>query len=159
LSDVLIRRAALADLPAIVALLADDTLGHARERPDLPLDERYLASFAEIAADPHQLLAVATLAGEVVGCQQLTFIPGLSRLGSRRALIEGVRVAAALRGRGIGADMIQWARQEALQRHCSILQLATDRSRHEAHRFYERLGFVASHVGMKLELDSTREQD
>jgi len=148
------RRATAADLPAIVGLLADDALGAIRERPELPLDGRYLEAFAAIDADPRQLLMVATLAGDIVGCLQLSFIPGLSRLGSQRALIEGVRVAAEMRGRGIGEDMILWAKGEALRRHCHILQLTTDRSREDAHRFYERLGFVASHVGMKLDLDT-----
>ena len=153
------RRATVADLSAIIGLLADDPLGSKRESPGLPLDARYLAAFSEIAADPGQLLAVATLVGKVVGCLQLTFIPGLSRLGSRRALIEGVRVAAACRGRGIGEDMIEWAKQEALRRDCRILQLTTDRAREDAHRFYARLGFVASHVGMKCELGDAHRCD
>ena len=150
------RRATTADLPAIVGLLADDPLGAIRERAGLPLDGRYLEAFAGIDADPRQLLMVATLAGNIVGCMQLSFIPGLSRLCSQRALIEGVRVAAALRGRGIGEDMILWAKGEALRRHCRILQLTTDRSRQDAHRFYERLGFAASHIGMKLDLDASQ---
>jgi GNAT superfamily N-acetyltransferase len=159
LSEVLTRRATGPDLPAIIGLLADDPLGRERESPGLPLDAGYLAAFAEIAADPGQLLAVATLAEEVVGCLQLTFIPGLSRVGSRRALIEGVRVAAACRGHGIGEDMVEWAKQEALRRDCRILQLTTDRTRQDAHRFYERLGFVASHVGMKCELGDTHQRN
>jgi GNAT superfamily N-acetyltransferase len=151
------RRATTADLPAIVGLLADDSLGSTRERADLPLDGRYLEAFARIDADPRQMLMVATLAEDIVGCLQLSFIPGLSRLGSQRALIEGVRVAATLRGHGIGEVMIRWAKEEALRHGCRILQLTTDRSRQDAHRFYERLGFVASHVGMKLDLDATQD--
>ena len=152
LSEAVMRRATTADLPAIVGLLADDPLGAMRDRAELPLDDRYLEAFAAIDSDPRQLLMVATLAGNIAGCMQLSFIPGLSRLGSQRALIEGVRVAATLRGHGIGEDMILWAKEEAMRRHCRILQLTTDRSRRDAHRFYERLGFVASHVGMKLDL-------
>ncbi|MFC7616963.1 GNAT family N-acetyltransferase [Actinokineospora soli] len=145
----MIRPATAADVPAIVALLADDPLGATRERPG---DPRYAAAYAEIAADPNQLLAVAELDGAVVGTLQLTFTPGLSRLGALRATIEGVRVRSDQRGSGLGQALVEWAVERARDRSAALVQLTTDRTREDAHRFYERLGFVASHVGMKLDL-------
>ncbi|GGS51719.1 GNAT family N-acetyltransferase [Actinokineospora fastidiosa] len=145
----MIRTASAADVPAIVALLADDPLGAARERPG---DPRYAAAFAEIAADPNQVLVVAERDGEVVGTLQLTFTPGLSRLAALRATIEGVRVRSDQRGAGLGQELVEWAVERARERSAALVQLTTDRSRPDAHRFYERLGFVPSHVGMKLDL-------
>jgi GNAT superfamily N-acetyltransferase len=142
-----IRRAVAADVPAIVSMLADDPLGASRERPG---DPSYAAAFAEIDADPRQVLAVAVAGDEVVGTLQLTFIPGLSRLGSTRALIEAVRVRTDQRGGGLGGDLIRWAVETARTRGAALVQLTTDASRKDAHRFYERLGFEATHVGMKL---------
>lgn len=142
-----IRRAVAADVPAIVAMLADDPLGARRERPG---DPAYAAAFAEIDADPRQVLAVAMAGAEVVGTLQLTFIPGLSRLGSTRALIEAVRVRTDQRGSGLGGDLIRWAIDTARTRGAALVQLTTDATRKDAHRFYERLGFEATHVGMKL---------
>jgi GNAT superfamily N-acetyltransferase len=144
---VIIRRARGADVEDIVAMLADDPLGASRERPG---DPRYAEVFAELDADPRQVLAVAELDGEVVGTLQLTFIPGLSRVGATRALIEAVRVRSDRRGGGLGKQLIEWAIDEARQAGCALIQLTTDASRTAAHRFYERLGFAASHVGMKL---------
>ncbi|GAB1514685.1 GNAT family N-acetyltransferase [Actinophytocola sp. KF-1] len=149
MTDIEIRRATADDVPAIVAMLADDPLGAQRERPG---DAAYAGAFTEIDADPRQFLAVADADGEVVGTLQLTFIPGLSRLGATRALIEAVRVRSDQRGGGLGARMIQWAVDTARERGAAMVQLTTDASRKDAHRFYERLGFVASHVGMKLPL-------
>ena len=146
------RRAVATDLPRIVAMLADDCLGQSREVPSEPLDERYGRAFAAIDADPNQLLAVAELDDEVVGCLQLTFIPGLSRIGQWRGLVEAVRVDARFRSRGIGQRMLQWAIRECRERGCSFVQLTTDKSRSDAHRFYERLGFRATHEGFKLAL-------
>ena len=146
---VQIRRAVAADVEAIVALIADDQLGASRESPG---DPRYLKAFAEIDADPGQLLAVLDSAGEVVGTLQLTFTPGLSRLGMKRATIEAVRVRDDQRGSGLGQRFIEWAIAEARSRDCGLVQLTTDATREDAHRFYERLGFKASHVGMKLAL-------
>lgn len=145
-----LRRATKADLPRILRLLADDQLGAARENAaDLAPYER---AFEAIDADPAHLLVVGELHGEVVATFQLSYIPGLSRRGSWRAQIEAVRVSDALRGQGVGALMIQWAIDQARGRGCSLVQLTTDKSRAAAHRFYERLGFVASHEGMKLKL-------
>ena len=130
-------------------MLADDPLGATRERPG---DPAYAAAFAEVDADPRQFLAVAVADGEVVGTLQLTFIPGLSRLGATRALIEAVRVRADQRGGGLGAHLVRWAVDTARDRGAAMVQLTTDASRKDAHRFYERLGFTASHIGMKLPL-------
>jgi GNAT superfamily N-acetyltransferase len=142
-----IRRAVASDVPAIVAMLADDPLGAARERPG---DPAYEEAFKEIDTDPRQWLMVAVAGREVVGTLQLTFIPGLSRLGSTRALIEAVRVRSDQRGNGLGADLVRWAIDTARDQGAALIQLTTDASRKDAHRFYERLGFEATHVGMKL---------
>lgn len=145
-----LRRATKADLPRILALLVDDQLGATRENlDDLAPYER---AFEMIDGDPAHLLVVGELGGEVVATFQLSYLPGLSRRGSLRAQIEAVRVDDALRGQGVGALMIQWAIDQARARGCSLVQLTTDKSRAAAHRFYERLGFVASHEGMKLKL-------
>lgn len=144
-----IRRATAADVDAIVAMLADDPLGARREKPG---DPSYLKAFEVIDADPHQYLAVADAGGEVVGTLQLTFTSGLSRLGMTRATVEAVRVRSDQRGNGLGERLMRWAIDEARARGCGLVQLTTDASRADAHRFYERLGFTASHVGMKLPL-------
>jgi GNAT superfamily N-acetyltransferase len=146
------RRATRADLPAIVALLADDALGSAREDPRLPLDARYVTAFDAMDRDPNQLLAVVELDRAVVGCLQLSFIPGLSRLGMLRGQIESVRIAASQRGGGLGRTMFEWAIAECRTRGCGLVQLTTDKARPDALRFYEGLGFKASHEGMKLAL-------
>ncbi|CAH0141938.1 Aminoalkylphosphonate N-acetyltransferase [Arthrobacter sp. Bi26] len=145
-----LRHATKADLPQILQLLADDQLGSTRERADAP--DPYELAFDAIESDPAHLLVVGELGGEVVATFQLSFIPGLSRRGSWRAQIEGVRVAKQLRGQGTGAVMMRWAIKHARERGCSLVQLTTDKSRLAAHRFYERLGFVCSHEGMKLTL-------
>ena len=152
MENVTIRRARADDLPAIVALLADDPLGATREDPSIPLNPRYVEAFEAIERDPNQLLAVVERDGAVSGCMQLTFLPGLSRLGAWRGQIEGVRVAAGERGHGTGKRMMDWAIERCRQRGCEMVQLTTDKSRTNAHRFYERLGFRASHEGMKLAL-------
>ncbi len=148
-AEFLLRRAAGADIPAIVGLLADDQLGTTRDGgPDLA---PYLRAFAAIDADPAQRLLVAEPAGGgVAGTMQLTFIPGLARRGSLRAQIEAVRVARAHRGQGLGEAMMRWAVAEAGRAGCSLVQLTSDKQRPAAHRFYERLGFTASHEGFKL---------
>lgn len=145
-----LRCARKGDLPRILALLADDQLGATRENADdlAPYEQ----AFDAIDADPAHLLVVGELDGDVIATFQLSYIPGLSRRGSWRAQIEAVRVSSPLRGQGVGAVMIQWAVDQARERGCSLVQLTTDKSRVGAHRFYERLGFVASHEGMKLTL-------
>lgn len=146
-----VRRAVAADIPFLVALLADDPLGAAREAggQDRAAYER---AFAAVDADPAHLLVVLQAGEDVVGTLQLSFLPGLSRRGALRAQIEGVRVRADRRGAGLGEALLRWAVAEARRRSCWLVQLTSDRSRADAHRFYERLGFVASHVGFKLEL-------
>lgn len=150
--DVAIRPAEAADLPAIVRLLADDALGATRERVADPLPSCYTDAFAAIDADPHNELIVATRGDTVVGCLQLTFIPGLSRQGAERAQIESVRVASSERGRGLGRILFERAIELARTQGCALVQLTTDKSRPDAMRFYESLGFAASHEGMKLTL-------
>jgi GNAT superfamily N-acetyltransferase len=150
MADVHTRPATQADVAAIVSLLADDVLGARRESPeDLTPYER---AFALIDADPHQYLVVAERDGRVVGTLQLSLIAGLSRRGAVRAQIEGVRVASSERGTGLGGQLIQWAIDEARARGCVLVQLTTDKSRADAHRFYEKFGFTASHEGYKLAL-------
>jgi len=146
------RKARRTDVPAIVRMLADDLLGAARERCTDPLPDGYWKAFEALDRDPNQELVVAERDGDVVGCLQLTFIPGLSRQGMTRALVEAVRVDAACRGAGIGRRMMAWAIERARQRGCGMIQLTSDKSRTDAHRFYEALGFVRSHEGMKLML-------
>ena len=152
MSTIEFRRATSADLPGIVAMLADDDLGSTREDVSLPLNDRYTDAFSAIAKDPNQYLAVVEIDGVLAGCLQLTFIPGLSRLGMWRGQIESVRIAANQRGEGLGRRMFEWAIEECRQRGCELVQLTTDKSRPDALRFYESLGFVASHEGMKLSL-------
>ena len=152
MTDAVFRRATPPDLPAIVRLLAEDELGQRREEARLPLDHVYEQAFRAIDADPNQLLAVAVEGGEVVGTLQLSFIPGLARKGAWRGQIEAVRIASSRRGSGLGGRMFEWAIGECRARGCRLVQLTTDRQRPDAHRFYERLGFVASHVGYKLAL-------
>ncbi|MFJ3172454.1 GNAT family N-acetyltransferase [Streptomyces roseus] len=145
-----IRPATEADLPAIVALLADDPLGAARESPDDLTP--YVSAFKRLADDPHQHVVVAVHEGRVVGTLQLTIVPGLSRRGATRSIIEGVRVHADERGSGLGTRFIQWAIEQSRRENCQLVQLTSDVSRTDAHRFYERLGFTASHLGFKLSL-------
>ena len=135
-------------MPAIVAMLADDALGATRESPDDLTP--YRKAFQDIDADPNQFLAVADRDGEVVGTLQLTYLPGLSRKGGTRAQIEAVRVRATERGTGLGSQLITWAVDQARERGCILVQLTTDTARTDAHRFYEQLGFTASHLGFKL---------
>lgn len=143
------RKARRFDVPAIVAMLADDPLGATRESPG---DPAYLTAFDDLDSDPRQLLAVADRGDTVVGTLQLSFIPGLSRRGATRALMEAVRVRADQRGDGLGRAFVEWAIDQARERGCALVQLTSDASRVRAHRFYERLGFEATHVGMKLSL-------
>ncbi len=149
---VAVRTATAADLPAIVRLLADDPLGATRECFEEPLPQAYVESFDAIEAQNGNEILVAESDGAVVGCLQLTVIPGLARLGMSRGQIEGVRVDQACRGRGVGEALFQHAIERARAAGCGLVQLTTDKSRPDAHRFYERLGFVASHEGMKLAL-------
>jgi ribosomal protein S18 acetylase RimI-like enzyme len=148
-----IREARREDVAAIVALLADDHLGVGREVVADPPLPAYLEAFEKVAADPRNLLAVAEDdAGRVVGTLQLTIIPGLSNQGAELALIEAVRIDSSLRGRGLGAQLVEWAMDQARARGCRHIELFTHNSRTDAQRFYERLGFEKSHLGMRRAL-------
>lgn len=150
MTNIDIRPASRDDIPDIVAMLADDTLGATRESPeDL---SPYQSACERLQRDPNQLLVVAESEGRVVGTLQLTIIPGLSRKGSTRSIIEGVRVHSSQRGHGLGARLIEWAIEESGRQGCQLVQLTSDSARTDAHRFYERLGFTGSHVGFKLQL-------
>ena len=151
-SNFRVRRAIFDDLLKIVELLADDDLGKLREDAGNPLHSNYVSAFRAIDADPHQLLVVVEDVGGIVGCLQLSFIPGLSRLGQLRGQIESVRIASAKRDLGIGRFMLDWALAECRRRGCGLVQLTTDKTRPEALKFYQSLGFQASHEGLKLAL-------
>jgi len=150
MSAVTIRRAGRDDVGAIVGMLADDPLGSARERIEDPLPPCYLRAFEALERDPNIRLVVAEEGGTVVGCLQLCILPGLSSQGASRALIEDVRVARSCRSRGIGEQLVQWAVAEARARGCKLVELLTHHTRVDAQRFYKRLGFQSSHVGMTL---------
>lgn len=150
MGDLEIRPAVADDIPAIVAMLADDPLGAQRESPDDLTP--YLPALERLRRDPNQHLVVAEREGRVVGTLQLTIIPGLSRKGATRSIIEAVRIHADERGSGLGTQFIEWAVEESRRQDCQLVQLTSDASRTDAHRFYERLGFTASHVGFKLTL-------
>ena len=146
---VIFRDARREDVPAIVALLADDVLGAEREAA---ADEVYQAAFDQVQSDPRSRLVIAEAAGQVAETLQLSMLPGLSRRGMLRAQIEGVRVAAPHRGHGLGRAMIEWTIGQARENGCGLVQLTSDKRRGDAVRFYESLGFTASHEGLKLPL-------
>lgn len=150
--ELTIRAATRADLPAIVRMLAEDELGSQRERFETPLPQSYYTAFEAITADGNHELIVAELDGQVVGTLQLTFLPSLSYQGRTRAQVESVRVQQRFRSQGIGAVMMEWVIERARQRGCHMMQLTSHDSRKDAHRFYERLGFKKSHIGMKRNL-------
>lgn len=150
MGDLDIRPATTDDVSAIVTMLADDPLGAQRESPDDLAP--YLAALERLVSDPNQHLVVATREDRVVGTLQLTVIPGLSRRGATRSIVEGVRIHADERGSGLGTRLIEWAIEESRRQNCQLVQLTSDNTRTDAHRFYERLGFTASHVGFKLAL-------
>jgi ribosomal protein S18 acetylase RimI-like enzyme len=150
-SRISIRPARRGDVPAIVAMLADDALGRGRERIEDPLPPSYLQAFEKVERDPNIFLVVAEgEGGEVIGCLQLCILPGLSSQGASRGLIEDVRVASHCRSQGIGEQLVQWAIVEAQSKGCRLVELLTHNTRIDAQRFYKRLGFQASHVGMTV---------
>lgn len=149
-ASITIRRARRDDVTAIVHMLADDALGGPRERIEDPLPAAYFGAFEKVDRDPNIRLVVAEEGGAVIGCLQLCILPGLSSQGSSRGLIEDVRVASRLRSRGIGEQLVQWAVTEARDNGCKFVELLTSNSRVDAQRFYERLGFARSHIGMTL---------
>lgn len=151
ISSVTIRRARREDVGVIVKMLADDPLGSARERIEEPLPASYFRAFEALEKDPNiQLVVAEGRDGAVVGCLQLCILPGLSSQGASRGLLEDVRVAAHCRSRGIGESLVQWAVAEARGRGCKLVELLTHHTRIDAQRFYKRLGFQPSHVGMTL---------
>ena len=153
------RTAVADDLPAIVRLLADDELGATRERNEDPLPQEYRDAFAAMERQGASIVILVVDDGGVIGCLQLVYIPGLGRLGMTRAQIEAVRVDRRYRGRGIGEALVRHAIERARKHGCGLVQLTTDRSRSNAHRFYERLGFKASHIGMKLDLSGREKKN
>ena len=150
ISEITLRPARGDDVAAIIAMLADDHLGRARERLEEPLPKLYYDAFERVSSDPNIHLIVAEEGGNVVGCLQLCILPGLSSQGAPRGLIEDVRVASDRRSRGIGERLVQWALEEARGKGCKLVELLTHHTRVDAQRFYERLGFARSHVGMTI---------
>lgn len=149
---ILFRLATRADLPSIVRMLADDDLGSQRERYENPLPESYYSAFEQINSDPNHELIAAERDGEVIGTLHLMFLPSISFQGGLRAQIESVRVDKRFQSRGIGGEMMRWSMERARQRGAHVVQLTTHKTRLDAHRFYERLGFKGLHLGMKLSL-------
>lgn len=146
------REAVRDDVPTIVRLLADDPLGSTREKPGDELPGAYWTAYEAIEKDPNNTLIVAEIGGAIAGSLQLTYIPSLTYTGGERAQIEGVRIAAEHRGRGVGQALIGWAIEQARERGCRVVQLTTDRQRPGAIRFYQKIGFQPSHMGMKYPL-------
>jgi N-acetylglutamate synthase-like GNAT family acetyltransferase len=151
ISSITIRHARRDDVGVIVAMLADDPLGSARERLEDPLPAAYFRAFEALEQSSHiQLVVAEDEDGAVIGCLQLCILPGLSSQGASRGLIEDVRVAAYCRSRGVGEKIVQWAVAEARAKGCALVELLTHNTRIDAQRFYARLGFQPSHVGMTL---------
>ncbi len=150
MNNLQFRDAVREDLPFLVKTLADDPLGAQRERFETPLPAAYIAAFHTIHSDPNHRLILCEMDGDIAGFFQLSFLPNLTYIGSWRALIEGVRVTKNHRRKGIGRAMFEHAIDLCRERKCLLLQLTTDKKRPEAVAFYESLGFVASHEGMKL---------
>lgn len=147
------REAVADDLEALVHMLADDELGSQREDVSVPLDPNYLSAFESICGDPNNELIVVESSGDIIGMLQLTFIPYLTYKGSWRCLIEGVRIRRDARGQGLGTRFFEWAIDHAKQKECHMVQLTSDKQRPEALKFYENLGFKATHEGFKLKFD------
>ena len=150
--DILFRRARREDVPDVVRMLADDELGNQRESYKEPLPEAYYSAFAQLDHDSNHELIVAEWNGELIGTLHLMFLPSLSYQGGLRAQVESVRIDKKYQNQGIGSRMMKWAIERARERGAHIVQLTTHKSREDAHRFYERLGFKGSHLGMKLSL-------
>lgn len=150
--EIKFRQATREDLPEIVRMMSDDFLGATRERCENPLPESYVKAFEEIESDKNNELIVAEIDGETVGTLQITFTPSISFQGGKRATVESVRVDEKFRNQGIGAALINWVIERAKEKNCVFLQLTTNNERIDSHRFYERLGFKGTHLGMKLYL-------
>jgi len=152
MDTITFRTSIRSDLFDIIRLLGDDPIGQSREIVSDRIDDRYISAYEAIEKDPNQLLAVAVDAETVVGCMQLSFVPGLSRTGMWRGQIESVRISRSHRGSGLGKRFFEWAFDRFKERGCGLVQLTTDKERPDAIRFYETLGFKASHEGMKLSI-------
>lgn len=150
--NLVFRQATRADLPSIVRMLADDELGSQRECYEDPLPESYYSAFERIEKDPNHELIVAEQGGQVIGTLHLIFLPSISFQGGLRSQVESVRVDKRLQSQGIGSRMMKWTIERARQRGAHVMQLTSHKTRVDAHRFYERLGFKGSHLGMKLSL-------
>ena len=146
------REALQEDLSTLVEMLSDDVLGSSREDMNRPLNQRYQEAFQAILTDANNELIVVYKHDEIIGMLQLTFIPYLTHIGSWRCLVEGVRIHANHRGKGLGSEFLRWAIERAKQRKCRMIQLTSDKQRHEAIQFYENLGFKATHEGFKMPL-------
>lgn len=146
------RKAIKEDIPCLVQMLFDDELGSTREDNSMPINKSYLEAFGCIENDPNNELIIVELDADAVGMLQLTFIPYLTHIGSWRCLIEGVRINSKYRDKGLGTDFLKWAIARAKERNCNIVQLTSDKLRPDALRFYEKLGFKATHEGFKLKL-------
>ena len=146
------RAATVNDLAALIQMLADDFLGATREDTSEPMNQAYLDAFTAIDQDPNNELIVTEQDGVIIGMLQLTFIPYLTYTGSWRCLIEGVRVSTHHRGQGIGTHIFEWAIARAKQKRCALIQLTSNKQRPEAIKFYQALGFTASHEGFKYDL-------
>ena len=150
--QIIFRFATKDDLQSIVGLLADDDLGSQRERNEAPLPESYYSAYEEINKDANHELIVAELEGQVIGTLHLMFLPSISYQGGLRAQVESVRIDTRFQSQGIGSQMMNWAIGRSKARGAHIVQLTTHKFREDAHRFYERLGFKGTHLGMKLSL-------
>ena len=147
------REATQADLPFLIDMLADDELGSQREDTSKPINQAYLSAFSHISSGPDNELVVVCVKNKIAGMLQLTFIPYLTHIGSWRCLIEGVRIHSDFRGQGLGTKLFEWAIHRAKKKGCNLVQLTSDKQRPNAIRFYENLGFKATHEGFKLKLN------
>lgn len=154
MSDLTFRAATRDDLHAVVAMLSDDELAENREKPvgGEGVGEEYVKAFAAMEGEHYNHMLLAETDGKVVGCLQLVFVPGLSRRGAKRAIIESVRVASDMRGQNVGTAIMKEAIRRAREGGCALVQLTSDTRRSRAHLFYRRLGFVQSHCGFKKDL-------
>ncbi len=150
--NISFREAQENDLSHLVSMLADDELGAKREVLSQPLNQSYIEAFILIDKDPNNELIVVEYSNQLIGMLQLTFIPYLTYIGSWRCLIEGVRIHSEFRGQGLGEQIFRWVIDRAKEKKCQLIQLTSDKQRPDALRFYEKIGFVATHEGFKLKL-------
>ncbi len=150
--DLLYRNAVEDDLSELIQMLGDDDLGSKREDSSTPINSKYIDAFNCISSDPNNELIVVRCNDNIVGMLQLTFIPYLTYIGSWRCLVEGVRINSKYRGQSFGKRLFEYAISRAREKDCRLIQLTSDKSRNDAIRFYESLGFLASHEGFKLHL-------